>query len=380
MLRSLLFLLISTILLTGSALADSETRHIMKNVADSLEVLLPLSLDGDKFLSPANRETVDRNLAKLADSAGALAEHGASGSLDFELLASAFARAAKRLREDVREMQPSEARYILVDLTQHCVACHSRQSADRDFPLSAALNKYLSEQPLDEVERARLQVALRQFEGAMDTWEMVLSDPTVQPVDMAVDGDFVEYLTVAVRVEKAYRRAVRHLQTVAAREDTPFYLRRRLQSWVRDLESLEHDKDRAPSMADARKVFLRPDSRPGLAWNDSGLVSDLALSASLRELVSSTDGDVTPEDLAEAYYMLGVLEARTTGLYSALPNMERFWEAAIRTAPDSPYAVEAYALLEEYAATTFSGDLPFERTDETFARLAELRSLIGIKR
>jgi hypothetical protein len=361
-------------------LADSETRHIMKNVADSLEVLLPLSLDGDKFLSQANRETVDRNLAKLANSADALAEHGTSGSLDFELLAAAFARAAGRLRQDVREMQPSEARHILVDLTQHCVGCHSRDTARRDFPLSTALNKYLQDQPLDEAERARLQVALRQFQGALETWETVLSDPTIQPVDMAVDGDFVEYLTVAVRVEKAYQRAAEHLEKVSAREDTPFYLRRRLQTWVSDLKSLEHDKNRRLSMADARKAFLRPDTRPGLLWNDSGLVSDLALSASLRQLVASTDTDVTPEQLAEAYYMLGVLEARTTGLYSALPNMERFWEAAIRTAPNSPYAVEAYALLEEYAATTFSGELPFERTDETFARLAELRSLIGIKR
>lgn len=366
-------------ILTGSALADSETRHIMKDVADSLEVLLPLSLDGDKFLSKANRETVDRNLARLANSADALAEHGASGSLDFELLAEAFARATERLRRDVREMQPSEARHILVDLTQHCVGCHSRDPARRDFPLSAALNKYLQDQPLDESERARLQVALRQFQGAMETWEMVLSDPTIQPVDMAADGDFVEYLTVAVRVEKAYRRAAEHLEEVSAREDTPFYLRRRLRTWIGDLKSLEDGKDRKLTMTDARKVFLRPDTRPGLLWNDSGLVSDLALSASLRQLTSSTDSDVTPEQLAEAYYMLGVLEARTAGLYSALPNMERFWEAAIRTAPDSPYAVESYALLEEYAATTFSGELPFERTDETFARLAELRSLIGIK-
>lgn len=74
-----------------------------------------------------------------------------------------------------------------------------------------------------------------------------------------------------------------------------------------------------------------------------------------------------------------MLEARTTGLYSSLPGMERFWEAAVRTAPQSPVAVDAYALLEESAATAFSGELPFEQTDESFARLAELRRLIGIE-
>lgn len=368
-----------TALLVVPASADPQTRHIMQDVAEALKVLLPLSLESDKFLSPGNRAEVEENLAKLEKSADALAQHGTSDSLDFQLLASAFARAAGRVRQDFEYLHPAEARYLLTDLTQHCVACHSRESASRDFPLSSALNTYLQEQPLSERERARLQVALRQFEGAMETWETVLSDPSVQPVDMALDGDFVEYLTVAVRVEGEYARAARQLKKVSSREDTPFYLRRRMKTWIADLESAERNKGRPLTMTDARKTFMLPSTRPGLLWNDANLVSDLSLSASLRRMVASEDGDLSPAQIAEAYYMLGVLEARTTGLYSALPNMERFWEAAIRSAPDSPYAVEAYALLEEYAATTFSGDLPFERTDETFAYLAELRSLIGLE-
>lgn len=379
MIKKSLLVAAFTVLFTAPAPADQQTRHIMQGVADSLEVLLPLSLDSDSFLSPDNRSVVEENLARLERSARALAKHGASGSLDFELLASAFARAARRVREDFEYLRPSEARYLLTDLTQHCVACHSREAAGRDFPLSRSLNRYLQEQPLDERERARLQVALRQFDAAMETWETVLSDPSVQPVDMALNGDFVEYLTVAIRVEQQYARAASQLTLVASREDTPFYLRRRLQTWIADLDTREPNRDRIPSMDEARKAFLVSNARPGLVWNDSSLVSDLALSASLRRLVASEQTKVTPPQLAEAYYMLGVLEARTTGLYSALPSMERFWEAAIRTAPDSPYAVEAYALLEEYATTTFSGDLPYERTDETFAHLAELRSLIGLK-
>lgn len=363
----------------ASDTSDNGTRAIMHDVADALEVLLPLSLDSDTFLSPENRDTVLKNLAKLDDSAHVLSEHGASTSMDFQLMAAAFARAAGRVREDFQYIHPAEARYFLVDLTQHCVACHSREAANRDFPLSRSLNKYLQEQPLNEEERARLQVALRQFGDAMDTWESILSDPSREPVDLALDGSFVEYLTIAVRVEHQYKRAATQLRRLMEREDTPFYLRRRLQTWIDDLQAARARGGSTVTLSDARERFQRPDSRPGLLWNDARLVSDLVLSADLRRLVASEDRDATPEELAEAYYMLGVLEARTVGLYSALPSMERFWEAAVRTAPESPYAVEAYALLEEYAATTFSGDLPFERTSDAFARLAELRSLIGIE-
>lgn len=380
MFKKLLPIILSTALLAGPAAANSETRRIMQNVAESLEVLLPLSLDSDVFLDPDNREIVIQHLARLESSADGLAEHGAEQSLDFQLLAAAFSRAAGRIQTNFEYLHPEEARYILIDLTQHCVACHSRNTANRDFPLSNALNQYLEEQTLDERERARLQLALRQFDGAMETWEDILSDTAADPVDMSLDGNFVEYLTVAVRVRQAYERAAQQLREVADRDDTPFYLRRRLATWIDALETAARNNGETLTMTRARERFHRPGTRPGLLWNDSQLVSDLILSAGLERLVDSQDAALTPARRAEAYYMLGVLEARSIGLYSALPGMERFWEAAIRTAPDSPYAVEAYALLEESAHASFSGGLPFEQTDETFAHLAELRRLIGIDR
>lgn len=373
------FLLCAAAAVPASEPTDQKTRDIMHDVAEALSVLLPLSLDSDTFLSAGNRDTVMDNLSKLESSADALADHGIAESLDFRLLAAAFARGAARVREDFEYLHPAEARYFLVDLTQHCVACHSRETAGRDFPLSGALNEYLREQPLNEQERARLQVALRQFDDAMTTWEGIISDASREPVDIALDGNLVEYLTVAVRVGNAHERAAKHLEQLSAREATPFYLRRRLQTWIEDLEAAEARGSKVPDMAVARDMFRRAETRPGLLWNDAHLVSDLALSAALQRLVASKDDDIPPAQLAETYYMLGVLEARTIGLYSALPSMERYWEAAVRTAPDSPHALEAYALLEEYAATTFTGELPFERTSDMFARLAELRSLIGIQ-
>ena len=77
--------------------------------------------------------------------------------------------------------------------------------------------------------------------------------------------------------------------------------------------------------------------------------------------------------------MLGVIEARTLNLYSALPSMERYWEAAIRSAPGSPHALDAYALLEEYATTTYGDSLPYEGFDEGMTPLEELRRLIGLE-
>ena len=74
-------------------------------------------------------------------------------------------------------------------------------------------------------------------------------------------------------------------------------------------------------------------------------------------LLEVEKGAKAPEDLmpagpgdtavAEAYYLLGVIEARSVDSWW-VPQTELHLEAAIRTDPHGPYAEKAYAMLEEY--------------------------------
>ena len=101
------------------------------------------------------------------------------------------------------------------------------------------------------------------------------------------------------------------------------------------------------------------------------IVYDLVASSMLHRIVDAAP--VGDPRLAEAYYRLGVIEARSVDSYW-VPQTEFHLEAAIRAAPDGPFAERAYALLEEYVLLGHGG--PEGLPDEVTANLAALRVLL----
>ncbi|MFT5444565.1 MAG: hypothetical protein ACI8W3_003622, partial [Myxococcota bacterium] len=82
------------------------------------------------------------------------------------------------------------------------------------------------------------------------------------------------------------------------------------------------------------------------------------------------------EELAETYYLLGLIESRslTTFWIDEGPNL---LEAAVRVAPDSAIADRAFALLEQNMILDYGGasneDLPID----VWTRLNALRAIVG---
>ena len=80
-----------------------------------------------------------------------------------------------------------------------------------------------------------------------------------------------------------------------------------------------------------------------------------------------------PEQRAQAYYLLGLTDARI-GRTFWLSQAEAFLETAIRLAPGEPVARQAYALLAEALVAGYGSDdseLPPDRQ----VRLDELRRI-----
>jgi hypothetical protein len=104
-----------------------------------------------------------------------------------------------------------------------------------------------------------------------------------------------------------------------------------------------------------------------------GLVHLIAASAVLQRAIES--GDLKGTDLAEAYYLMGIIESRIGRDYW-LTQAPYFLETSIRLAPGAPFAREAYARLEEEIMMLYEGtDAERIPTDDS-ERLAELSALI----
>jgi hypothetical protein len=81
----------------------------------------------------------------------------------------------------------------------------------------------------------------------------------------------------------------------------------------------------------------------------------------------------TGPDVAEAYYLLGVIALRTLEPRYSVPEMEILFASAIEADPHGPWARPAFQLLEEFG---FIRDVPLARVDaETTSRLLDMAAL-----
>ncbi len=370
-------LLVGALVCAGApgARADEGTRAIMGEVFDTIAYLLPLSVREPDPAAGGDAELLERKLQVLADASKALAAHGGGGESEFGLLARSFERGVADIRSAFDSHYPAFAYFALMDLTQHCAACHARLPDARNFDFGQRLMARMDVDALDPEDLAQLYVATRQFDRARDVLENLLLSPEQDPVDLDLAGTLVEYLNVSISVAQDLARPRALLAKLAARPDMPYYMQRRLAAWQAAIDEVGGALVAAPDLATARRLF---DSATGLTVAPGGrerTVHDLVAASILRRW-EEANREAPAAERAEAYYLLGAIALRTTELKPAVPEMELLFEAAIRADPKGPFAAPSYALLEEYG---FINDQHLARGTEggSLLDMAALRKLVA---
>jgi hypothetical protein len=348
-------------------------QETMPVIADALTHALPLSLREDQLEDPARREAYGDAVATLARNTAALETHGRTREASFGYLSSSLARDTSEALRRFEAGRMGESQFFVRELVNDCVACHSRLPDPESSALGARLVRRARLDEIEPAERARLQVATRQFDAALDTWEALFRDPSVPPGQLDLDGQLVDYLVVNIRVRGDLRRPQAPLEQLAARPDVPGYLAQDLAAWLASLRRLDRAPRSGALLAEARALVAdaRPDGGDRIDRGD--LVQELLASSLLHRFVA-TPGS-TPAELAEAYYLLGLTETRVR--HSAwLSEAEFYLETAVRTDPSSPWAARSFALLEQETLAGYTGSGGLQLPDDVRARLDELRGLL----
>jgi tetratricopeptide (TPR) repeat protein len=357
------------------AQTDQETRRIMFGVFDALAYLLPYSLSQEIQQQDEASELMRQKLDALKSSVDTFLDHADQRDVQFQSLARSFARAVDQLQVVYDSQQPEDARYLLTDLIDNCTACHSRLPDLDTFHFGQRMLSRIEVDALDPLDLAEVLIATRQFDIALKALEGLVADPQVSPLDLDAEGVFYQHLLVSIRVLQDTQTAIAMLDTLLARTDLPFYLRRYAQKWREDAESLELVLSGAAELAAARTLYEQASTSDASVGRE-GLVRDLVASSLLHRYIEAQSTGAE-SSLAEAYYMLGVIALRTLEPRPAVPEMEFLFDAAIRSDPTGPYAKKAYGLLEEngffgYPSYTEYGD------SEAMIQLRALRQLIGL--
>ena len=362
--------------------ANDQTKARMDKIFAALVQVLPRSLNGAEYEKAANREAIQSQLKTLADEASGLEAHAAGGDKTFAFLAGSLARDARDIQRWYSRGSYGESRYLLHNFTENCVACHSRLPAAKTFPAAEAFFKDVKIANLPLVERAQLQMATRQFDAALQTYEDLFSSASSRVSEIIMMDGFLDYLKVSIRVKQDLTRPVPVLEKMLKRPDLPQFASIQIRQWIDSLKKLSRRKDKAGTeLVAARKIIGDAQRSSEFRMDRGKMVDYIYASKLLNEYIQrkdgaapATQGKPQPE-LAEAYYLLGITEAMTGRSYW-LSQTEFYLETAVRYAPRSKYAEKAYALLEEQVMVEFSGSGGTNIPDDMQKTLDDLRLLM----
>lgn len=347
------------------------TRATMRDIFESIRVLLPLSVRTDAFAAPENRATVERALVALEQNADALAEHARSDDPARRLLGGSLSTDAGQALLLYRSDQFEEAAFQVQQTTENCVACHTKLRGVGNTPVARHFVDKSALRGLPLAERARLEVATRQFDEAATSYEKLLASPKIHAGDLL--GPLSDYLTLMVRVENDYERARKTLDRFAKRPDLWRHLRSDVEQWSRALRELEPYRDLPPDLASARSLIDRARQLQVVPADRGGWIHYLVASSLLQRYLALPPP--TTRDAAETYYLLGLCETHI-GDRQWISQADLYLESAIRLAPKEPFAAEAYVLLEEDTLVGYTGSSGANLPDSVAKHLEELRVLV----
>ena len=240
------------------------------------------------------------------------------------------------------------------------------------------------------MERAQLQMATRQFDAALQTYEELFKSSGSRTSEIVMMDGFVDYLKLCIRVKQDVARPIPVLEGMLKRPDLPKFASLQLSQWIASLRQLSKRHDKAGSeLPSARKLISDAQRASEFPMDRGRLVDFIYASRLLNSYIQKKDpGAAALEkrfspatvqsprpDLAEAYYLLGVTESMIGRSYW-LSQTEFYLETAVRSAPHSKYADKAFAFLEEQVLVEFSGSSGTNVPEDMQKTLDDLRKLM----
>lgn len=210
----------------GTTSAES-VRESMRSLLADIRKLLDASLTEQWFVTRGDDKTIEAAITNMGDQGAALTAH--APQMDTAFLATMLEKYAWWLKIAYRQGQHRAFDELLNETLDICIACHTRLPSDVDSPAAEAFVSSSAVRGLPVARQYPLLIATRRLDDAMSLLEAAFAKPfkTWPRASTALRT----YVLAAVRVKQDYGRAVRTLETLAARADVPTDLRRQTQAW-----------------------------------------------------------------------------------------------------------------------------------------------------
>jgi hypothetical protein len=352
----------------------SKTKASMRGIFVTVTKAYLYSLDAKAFEDPANNAEITSMLQALAANASDLELHGGGLNPSFEYMRRSLAQDAVEALDRFQEGQYMGARFVLSKITENCVTCHSKLPIRGKFDPGANFVDQAKIKKLKPLERAELDIATRQFDTALTTYEKIFADPETSAETLALAGAWEKYIRLCVGVFDNTARPIAALQKFVQRPDVSASQKKLVSGWIDQLRKLDLDSAVGHELEVSRRMLKHAEDNIRFASDRSQMVDYIAVATILnRFLATNPKGNLA---VAEAFYILGVAEARIQRSYW-ISETGILLAQAIREAPKSEIAKKAYAFLEEYTISSHLATTSRDVSPELKANLEDLRKLMG---
>ncbi len=352
---------------------ESIDAAIMRGNFLGLSTAYMLSLDEGVYSSTENRKEIVAALNGLARNAEFLAEHGKDKNLASAFLRESFYRDAKAALNTYEAGRYRESRFVLNQMIDNCVACHSKLPSKSGFKPGGQFIDEAKIRNLSLEERVRIEVATRQFDSALATYEEIFRSSAISPQEIDLLGAFQGYLEITIQVQANFSRPLKTLEGFAKRDDLSGYLGSQVAAWVEALEELNRQGGTGEVLGEAKLLIQEARMRSVFPEDPNALVYYVAAAGVLHRFIDA--GPTDKQEVAEAFYLLGVAESHVSHSYW-ISETEYYLETSIRLAPEADFAKRAYVFLEEITTAGFTGSAGVNVPRDEQARLAVLRALV----
>lgn len=356
-----------------SIAATESQQTIMTSLLEPMTKVLEVSFDRDEFSAVPNRPFVETQLARLVEGASRLEDHAKTREPGFEFVARSLGRDVRDALRAYKRGEYEDARRTLHNLTDNCIACHANLPEGRQLPPSERFFSTLRSKSLPPLAMAHYQMVSRQFDAALATFESIFTAPGVERTLLLLLGYFGDYLKISIGIKNDFQRPRRLLAILAERPETPMHLRGIFKTWITSLDAVASSKPfNDPTLARAKKLMEKGHNLMDSAADRAGLIYYITAESVLMRFLKAHSG--VGLDTANANYLLG--NAASLSEHSLwIMRAPFYYESAIRLAPEAPFALKAYAALQDrlYAEAVIEGR-PLDY--ESLFLLDELNELI----
>jgi hypothetical protein len=350
--------------------APPPTREVMGRVYGALSTLLPLTLSSSGWEEAAKRPDLQEALQALSSAAAELERHGADQPEGFRWLSHSLASDARAIERRSAQGRYDAASYLTQRLTETCIACHSRLPAKSGGEFAAGLAQRVDRALLSPLHRARLQIATRQFDAALATYEAEFKSPAQSPA--ALESEIPAYLVLALRVRAVPERAEVALRGLAQRPGLSAALRQNLATWSSAIRTWAPALQEPASLERARRALAEGRALCEFPADGADLAHAVIASSIAFRLLESSQ--LPAAQRADALFLLGQTESFARRSFE-VSDAQHYLEQAIRAAPHTPLAARAYARLAEELVLGYTGSSGEHVPPDVEQLLRELRAL-----